>query len=313
MRTAFVKSMLRLAQQDERIYLLTGDLGYGVLEEFRDTFPNRFYNVGVAEANMAGVAAGLALCGKIPYVYSIATFAVMRCLEQIRNDICYQNLDVTIVGVGAGLSYSLYGASHQSVDDVGVMRSLPNMVVASPGDPLEVQCILRETWKYKGPFYVRLATKGEPVLHSNSPDLRVGRGVVLLDGTDMTLVASGNILENAWSAALELRRDGTRVRLISMPYTKPIDRNLIRKAFQETRLVVTVEEHCKIGGLGTAVAEVVAEENLGKGLLRRIALPDIFPPEVGDRAYLREIYGLSVHGLVKTIRNLMKQRSRAKH
>jgi len=301
MRTAFVKSMIALAREDERIYLLTGDLGYSVLEEFRDAFKNRFYNVGVAEANMAGVAAGLALSGKIPYIYSIATFVVMRCLEQIRNDICYQNLNVKIIGVGAGLSYSLYGASHQSIDDVGVMRSLPNLVVACPGDPLETELIMQESHRHQGPVYIRLATKGEPVIHTSRPELPVGRGAVLREGKDLTLIATGNMLENAQLAARELEAQGLSVRLISMPYVKPLDRDLIRKAVKETGRVVSVEEHCATGGLGSAIAEVIAEECPARVVFKRIALPDKFPPEVGGRAYLREIYGLSVSGIVKTI------------
>lgn len=304
MRTAFVKSMLLAARQDESIYLLTADLGYGVLEEFRAAFPKRFLNVGVAEANMAGMAAGLALGGKKPYIYSIATFAALRGLEQIRNDICYQNLDVTIVGVGAGLSYSLYGASHQSIDDVGIMRSLPNLVVGCAGDPVEVALLMQHSHQHPGPFYLRLGTRGEPVIHPARPELRMGQGAILLQGTDLTLIATGNLLENAHRAAAELRGEGISVRLISMPYVKPIDRDLIRQAAEETGVIVSVEEHSLMGGLGTAIAEVLAEEDLGRVRFRRIALPDIFPPEVGGRAYLRDIYRLSVAGIVDTLKQV---------
>jgi transketolase len=304
MRTAFVKSMVAIARQDESVYLLTGDLGFGVLEEFRDAFPKRFYNVGVAEANMAGVAAGLALSGKKPYIYSIATFAALRCLEQIRNDICYQNLDVTIVGVGAGLSYSLYGASHQSIDDVGIMRSLPNLVVACAGDPAETGLLMNHSHQHPGPYYLRLGTKGEPVLHQSPPAFRVGQGAVLLEGADMTVMATGNMLESAHRAAAQLKSDGIDVRLITMPYIKPIDRELIRKAAKETGVIVSIEEHSIIGGLGTAIAEVLAEEGLQPVLFKRIGLPDVFPPEVGGRAYLRHIYKLSVPEIVDMLKQV---------
>jgi transketolase len=306
MRTTFVKTLSALARQDERVYLLTGDLGYSVLEEFRDNFRGRFYNVGVAEANMAGVAAGLALSGKLPYIYSIATFAVLRCLEQIRNDICYHNLNVKVIGVGSGLSYSLYGASHESIEDIAMMRSLPNMVVACPGDPMETEVVLQEAYRHPGPVYVRLATKGEPVLHTTRPELPVGRGVVLKSGKDLALIATGNMLENARSVALALEKEGIHAHLVSLPYVKPIDRQLIRAAATQTGAIFTLEEHCLTGGLGSAVAEVLAEDCPGRVLFKRIALPDRFPPEVGSRAYLRNIYGLSVEGIIGTIKQTLR-------
>lgn len=307
MRTAFVESLIDLAEQDKRIFLLTGDLGYAVLEKFQQTFPDRFVNMGVAEANMIGAAAGLALSGKIPYVYSIATFPVMRGLEQIRNDICYQNLNVRIVGVGSGLTYSLYGATHQSIDDMAVMRSLPNMTVISPGDPIETDLAVRFSLKHPGPVYLRIAAKGEPNIHSKKPNFKLGQGITITKGNDLTIMAIGNILQNAQLAAAELSKEGISVRLISMPFIKPIDEKIILKAARETKAIFTIEEHSLVGGLGSAVAEVLAESDTPKILFKRIALPDQYPPEVGSRAYLREIYGLSTGKIVKNILKLYKK------
>lgn len=300
MRIAFVKSLINLAKKDKRIFLLTGDLGYGVLEEFQKNFPDRFFNMGVAEQNMIGAAAGLALSGKIPYVFSIATFPVMRGLEQIRNDVCYQNLNVKFIGVGSGLTYSLYGATHQAIDDVAVMRALPNMTVVSPGDPIETDLTVKYSLKHQGPFYFRIASKGDPNIHSKKPIFKLGQGIIVTNGNDLTIMATGNILANVYSAVQELLKEGLNVRLISMPFIKPIDRNIILKAAKETKAIFTIEEHNIIGGLGSAIAEVLAEANIAIPF-QRIALPDIYPPEVGGWAYLRNLYGLSPKKLTQTI------------
>lgn len=301
MRSTFIETLVKLAKKDKRIYLLTGDLGFGVLEKFRDSFPSRFLNMGVAEANMVGVAAGLALSGKIPYVYSIATFLTMRAFEQIRNDVCYQNLNVKLIGVGSGLTYSFYGATHQPIDDVGVIRSLPNMVIVSPGDPIETDLATKFSLAHQGPVYLRLAGKGEPTIHSEKPFFKLGQGITLIKGHDLTIMATGNILENAYLATKQLSQKGISARLISMPFIKPIDKKIILEAASQTKAIFTVEEHSLIGGLGSAVAEVLAEDNRSKILFKRIALPDEYPPIVGSRQYLREKYGLSVDEIVKYI------------
>ncbi|MFH0863466.1 MAG: transketolase C-terminal domain-containing protein [Candidatus Gottesmanbacteria bacterium] len=306
MRTAFVNSLIKLADKDKRVVLLTGDLGYGVLEKFRDKFPDRFLNCGVAEANMVGVAAGMAVSGKIPYVYSIGTFLIMRAFEQIRNDICYQNLNVKLIGVGCGLTYSLYGATHQPIEDVGITRCLPNLVIISPGDPVEVDLATKFSLKHQGPLYLRIGSVGEPTIHKKQPNFRFGQGITLVSGKDITIIASGNMLENAYQAAIDLNKKGISTKLISMPFIKPIDKDLILKAARETKAIFTIEEHFITGGLGTAVAEVLAESSQ-KVFLRRIALPDKYPSEIGSRQYLREIYGLTVEHIVKTIMNIYNQ------
>ena len=176
MRTAFINKITEMAQEDKSIYLLTGDLGFSVLEDFSKRFPDRFYNVGVAEQTLAGVAAGLALSGKTVFIYSIATFATMRGFEQIRNDIAYHNLKVRIVGVGSGFSYSAYGVTHHSLSDMAIMRCLPNMTIIAPGDPWEVEKAMEESKKINGPIYFRLGKKGEPKLHSENANFKIGKG-----------------------------------------------------------------------------------------------------------------------------------------
>jgi len=183
MRTAFIKTLCELAEQDERIWLLCGDLGYSVLEGFSSRFPNRFVNVGVAEQNMTGIAAGLALSGKVVFIYSIANFPVMRCLEQIRNDVCYHNLNVKIVTVGGGLTYGSLGYTHHGVEDIAVMRVLPNMTVIAPGDPVEARLATQAILNTPGPCYLRLGKAGEPVVHQIEPEFQVGKAISLQLGS----------------------------------------------------------------------------------------------------------------------------------
>jgi len=308
MRLAFTDALIKLAKKDKRIFLLTGDLGYGVLEEFQKKFSDRFFNMGVAEQNMVGTAAGMALSGKIPYVFSIATFPVMRALEQMRIDVCYQNLNVKFIGVGSGLTYSLYGATHQAIDDMAMTRALPNMTVISPGDPLEVKAAVEFSHKHQGPVYIRIAAKGEPNIHKKKPELKLGKGFVIKKGKDLTLIVAGNILANAQKAIELLKEEGVSVRLISMPFVKPIDKQLILKAAKETKAVFTFEEHSIIGGLGSAVAEVLAESNAPKVLFKRIGLPDVYPSEIGGWDYMRNLYGLSPKKIAGTISKDFKKK-----
>src|SRR3989344_1848258 len=291
MRNAFIRSLEEIARYDKRIFLLTGDLGFSVFEKFRDEFPDRFINMGVAEANMTGVAAGLALSGKIVFIYSIVPFATMRCFEQIRNDLCMQNLDVKIIGVGSGLSYGSLGPTHQSIEDIAIMRALPNMVVVCPGDPVEAGLVVRESMHYKGPVYIRLGRGGEPVIHKTRPDFEIGKAITLVDGSDVTLIATGNMLENAVLAA-GLLAEKISVRVISMHTVKPIDKESVLKSADETKVIFTIEEHSLIGGLGSAVSEILAEHNK-EIIFKRIALPDSFIKIAGSQKYLRSINSLS--------------------
>lgn len=308
MRQAFVKTILEEAKKNKRIVLLTGDLGFSVLEEFQKKFPKRFFNVGVAEQNMIGVAAGLALSGKIVLVYSIIPFITLRCLEQVRNDICYQNLNVKLVGVGEGLSYGTLGMTHFSLEDIGVMRGLINMRVLCPGDPAETEMAVKNLVKFSGPIYLRLGKSGEPLAHEKPPCFEIGKGITLKEGKDITIITTGNMLYNGKQATEKLEEKGINARLISMHTVKPIDKELIIKAAEETKAIFTIEEHSAIGGLGSAVAEILAESN-NKIFFRKIAAPDRLIKDIGSQKYLREKIGLSPEAITANILKLCKSKN----
>lgn len=302
MRRTFIKSLVEAANEDENIFLLTPDLGYSVLEEFAEKFPNRFLNVGIAEQTTIGLAAGLALAGKQVFVYSIIPFLIMRPFEQIRNDLCYQNLNVRLIGVGAGItSYPSHGPTHQAIEDISIMRSLPNMTVIVPADPIETKLALKKILKHQGPVYLRLARKVEPIVHQESFDFQIGKAVKIMDGEDITLFVSGSILEVAKKVADKLKKEGISIRLISMHTIKPIDKEIIFDSAKKTKIMFSLEEHSVIGGLGTAIAEVLADFN-EKYLLKVLALPDRFIREVGSADYLRDLNNLSEEKLTMKIK-----------
>lgn len=306
MRTAFINTLCQLAEKDKKIFLLTGDLGFSILERFRDRFPNRFINAGVAEANMIGVAAGLALSGKIIFVYSIVPFLTMRCFEQVRNDLCQQRVNVKLVGIGGGLSYGAAGPTHHSIEDIAIMRALPNMVVLCPGDPVETELSIKSVVLYQGPAYIRLGKSNEPEVHFNTPNFKIGRGITIKNGSDITIIATGNMLYTAREVTNGLEKNGFSIRLISMHTIKPLDKNIIMRAAQETKAIFTIEEHNIIGGLGSAAAEVLGESNY-KILFRRIGLFDQYLRAVGSQMYLRKKSGLSVERIVSNILTLFKR------
>ncbi len=300
MRNTFVNSLHKLAEKDKRIALLTGDLGFSVLEKFRQAFPGRFFNMGIAEANMIGAASGMALCGMKPYVYSIVPFATMRCYEQIRNDLCYQNTDVKIIGVGGGLAYGILGPTHHSREDIAIMRALPNMAVVCPGDITETELLTKQSLEIKGPLYMRLGKGNDPRVHENKPDVKIGKGLLVKDGGDVTIISTGNILKNVMLSSEQLSGRGINARVISMHTVKPLDREIIAKAAEETKAIFAVEEHSIIGGLGSAVAEFLSEREL-KPLFRRIGLRDSFEEIVGDSEYLRRRNSLNPEAITEFI------------
>ena len=286
--------------------LITGDLGFTVFEDFRREFPKQYLNAGVQEAQLMGLATGLALSGKIIFVYSIIPFATARCAEQIRNDICVHNANVKIVGVGQGYSYSVHGPTHHAVEDIGLLRSFPNMRIVSPGDPGEVRAAVRLAAVTPGPFYLRLGKKGEPDIHAKEPILKVGKGIVVSKGTDVVLYATGNMLEETMKVAGELKKKKVSVGVVSMPFVKPIDASLIRRLAKNAKVVATIEEHNVLGGLGSAVAEVLAESPYNPKF-QRFGVPDEFARTVGSHAFMRDRIGLSVPKLVSSIQKLIRE------
>lgn len=305
MRNAFFRTLLDLADHDERITLVVGDLGFAAVEPFVERHPLRFVNVGVAEQNLIGIAAGLALSGKVVFAYSIGNFPVMRCLEQIRNDVCYHNAEVKIVTTGGGFAYGSLGFSHHVTEDLAVMRALPNMTVVAPGDPVEVERATRQIARRPGPCYLRLGRVGEPVVHPPDVDFELGKAITVRGGRDLALIAIGGMLPTAVQVADRLSDDGIEARVLSMHTLKPIDAEAVRAAARETASIVTIEEHVDVGGLGSAVAEVLAESADLRAPLQRIAIPSTFSSVAGTQQFLRARVGLSVEGIIAAIRPLL--------
>lgn len=293
MRNAFAAELTALASEDKRIFLLYADIGNRLFNEYKKRFPERFLNCGVAEANMTSMAAGMALCGLRPITYTIAPFATTRCLEQIRLDVCYHNVPVIIVGVGAGLSYARLGATHHSCEDIAFLRSLPNMTVICPGDRWEVGLALRAAVKHNGPVYIRLGKKGEPEVHEQAPEFCIGKGIVVRVGDDVCLLSTGNMLPVAIQAAEELDSRGVSAQVVSLHTVKPLDEELLAEVFSRFTVVVTVEEHSLLGGLGGSVAEWLANGPPQEARLLRIGTADTFLHEAGDQEYARHCFGLT--------------------
>ncbi|MBI2278855.1 MAG: transketolase [Candidatus Brennerbacteria bacterium] len=309
MRIAFMKALTRLVKKDKRVMLLTGDLGFSVFEDFARQFPKQYLNCGLAEQNMVGMAAGLALSGKKVFAYSIVPFATMRPFEQVRDDVCLHNLDVKIVGVGGGYSYSQLGATHHSIEDIAIMKVLPNMKVLVPADPIETELAVKAMARDRGPAYLRLGKSKEENLHRRTFPFAIGRSNVLRKGSSVTVIGCGPILKNVLRAAEILARKNIFCKVISMPTVKPLDERVVMSA-TKTGLVITVEEHSVIGGLGDSVASVLAQAALPKKCrLKKIGVEDRFMKIVGDQEYLRSQNGLSPEQIARSITSLIKKRS----
>jgi transketolase len=307
MRGAFFRALLALAEDDKRINLIVGDLGFGVVEEFAQRFPGRFLNAGVAEQNMTGIAAGMALSGKIVFTYSIANFPILRCLEQVRNDVCYHNANVKIVAVGGGLAYGSLGSTHHATEDLAIMRALPRMVVVAPGDPAEAEAATQAVAAHSGPCYLRLGRAGEAKVHRGPIDFQLGKAIQVRSGNDLTLVSTGGMLETAGQVAGSLHHAGLQTRVLSMHTVKPLDADAILAAVRETGAVFTLEEHSVVGGLGGAVAELLAEAEEGPLVFRRFGLPSAFSSAIGTQEYLRAHHGLSAKSLASAITSILEK------
>ena len=297
MRTVFNQTLIKIAEHDPRIHMILADIGYGEIEAFDRAFPGRLYNVGVAEQNMTGVACGMAMEGNICVTYSIANFPTLRCLEQIRNDVCYHNQNVKIVIIGGGVSYGPLGVSHHSTEDIAIMRALPNMVVIVPCDNYEAEAATYAMIEHNGPVYYRCGDKNESDIHEGPVDFQIGKAIPVTDGTDLAIFFTGPIGYDAKLAVKQLQKEGISVRLVSMHSIKPIDREEIVHCAKNIGRILTLEEHNLSGGLGSAVAEVLADEGCICSF-RRMALPDINVSKVGSQKWLRAQYGLGVDDII---------------
>jgi transketolase len=303
MREAFVRTLLPIMQADPRVLLLTGDLGFGVLDELREKCPNQFYNVGVAEQNLAGVAAGLALTGHVVFTYSIANFATLRCLEQIRNDICYHTADVKIVTIGGGMAYGALGPSHFATEDLAVMRPLPGMAVVAPGDPVEVERLVPQIVARPGPAYLRLGRSGERRILDPDANVVFGCPTVVRQGSDVLLLTVGGMLPVGMDAAQLLAEDGVDAQVASVHTLSPLDAEAIAQLASRFAVVVTCEEHTVVGGLGGTVAEVLLEAGVVT-TFRRFGLQSTFPCGIGSQEYMRSVNRVDAQALRSLVLSL---------
>lgn len=291
MRTKFINTLTELARKNENIFLITADMGYSVFESFREEFPNQFLNTGIAEQNSISLAAGLSTTGKTVFVYSIIPFITMRCFEQVRLDLAYNKTNVKLVGVGAGLTYGPFGASHHSIEDIAIMRSLPNMTVLCPGDPIETEQLVIQSCDVLGPVYIRLGKKGEPNIHQDNAIIKLGKASEVIKGNDLALITTSNMLETGKRWTDEWKEEGISVNLVSMHTIKPFDKQKILDLLERNMPIVSLEEHSIIGGLGSAISEIIAES--GKSIkFLRIGIHDQYSHFVGSQEFQREKFNL---------------------
>lgn len=301
MRDAFTRALMREAAEDPRLTLITGDLGFGVLKPFWETYPDQFINAGIAEQGMTGLAAGLARTGRTVLTYSIGNFPTLRCLEQIRNDCAYHDANVKIVCVGGGFVYGSLGMSHHATEDMAILRALPGVTVFTPGDPREVEAIVPVMLRTPGTCYLRLGRGGEPMVHpAPLTGWEMPRALTLRHGTDVAILSAGGILTQAAAAAQLLEKQGVSAEVVSFPCIKPIDREAIIRLAERFRHLVTVEEHSVTGGFGSAVCEVVAEEGL-PCKVHRIGMPDVYSCIVGTQQYLRSEYDMDDQAICRRV------------
>ena len=312
MRDAFTRALMREAAADPRLTLITGDLGFGVLKPFWETYPEQFINAGIAEQAMTGMAAGMAREGRTVLTYSIGNFPTLRCLEQIRNDCAYHDANVKIVCVGGGFVYGSLGMSHHATEDMAILRALPGVTVFTPGDPAEVEAVVPEMLRTPGTCYLRLGRGGEPTLHPAPVEgWRAPRALTLRRGTDVALLSAGGILTQTVSAADKLAAAGVSAEVVSFPCLKPIDAEAILRLAGRFGHLVTVEEHNIVGGFGSAVAEVLAEAG-SPSRLHRIGMPDVYSCIVGTQQYLRGEYQMDDEAICRRTLGWLEQASNAK-
>lgn len=306
MRNAFADEITQLGKADDRLVLLSGDIGNKLFDKFKDANEGRYLNCGIAEANMMGVAAGMALSGLRPIIYTITPFTTTRCLEQIRVDACYHHVPIIIVGTGSGLSYAELGPTHHSCEDFAILRVLPGMTVLAPSESRDLRALLRAALKQDGPVYIRIGKKGEPKIYPETmPDLEIGRATRIREGVDLCLIATGTIMSEVIQAATLLAEKGISVRIESFHTVKPLDTVCLANAFSQCSLVAIIEEHSRLGGLASSIAEWRVEQRGNQADMISFGVPDEFMHEVGSQAYARKKYGLTAENIAtKLIANL---------
>lgn len=307
MRNAFIKELIDIAEKDKNVFLLVGDLGFSVVEPFEEKYPDRFLNCGVAEQNMTGIAAGLAHEGYKVFTYSIANFNTLRCVEQIRNDICYHNLDVTVVSVGGGLSYGSLGYSHHAIQDIAIMGSMPNISLLLPGDPIETKWCMEYAYKNKNPKYLRLGKAGEKNIHCEKDTFSQICCLHTEENSNVAIVSTSNMLDTANKVRDEIAKKGINASLYSVLIIDSCFNDEIKKISQKNKYIFTIEEHLDILGFGSIVKQSLELENTR---VFSFGLDYNLCKKVGSQNYLREIAGLNCRDLSNKIISIYNRRSK---
>lgn len=308
-----IDAITDMAETNKHIMLINADLGFGVVDKFHEKFPDRYINVGIAEQNMTSMAAGLALEGNMVFTYSIGNFPTLRCIEQIRNDICYHDANVKILSVGGGFAYGDLGMTHHATEDIAMMRALPNMRVYVPADAIEAVECLKNATSFSGPAFIRMARGKEPNQHAEDEKLDINKLIAMqADANEISVIASGTVLSEAVKLQQMLHKEKIKVSVYSSPSVKPIDEDGIIALAKSSKLLVTMEDHNIIGGLGGAVAEVISSIPEIHAQLLRVGLQDTYTSEVGNQDYLRDYYGISANRVKPKIMNIMEKYSRCK-
>ena len=302
MRNAFAQEITKLATEDEQVVLLSGDIGNRLFDQYKEAAGERFYNCGVAEANMIGMAAGLAMNGFRPVCYTIAPFITYRCMEQIRIDLCYHEQPVVVVGTGSGLAYASLGTTHHSCEEMGMLRLLPGMTVLAPADALEVRALLKASLRHDGPVYMRIGKKNEPLVHEEEPALEIGRAVTMREGRGVCLLNTGTTLPRVLEAADLLKADGIEAEVLHFPTVKPLDVEALERASTTCSLFVSVEEHSVIGGFGGSIAEWLGGRAEYRPRLERVGAADEFIHETCEQETAMEKFGLTAKAIAERVK-----------
>lgn len=309
MRQTCLNLIYELAKKDNRIFFIGSDLGKGTLKKFKEEMPERFFMEGVNEANIIGMAAGLALEGKIVYFNTIATFISRRCFEQTVLDLCLHKANVRIIGSGGGFVYAPLGPTHDAIEDIAIMRSIPNMTIVAPADADEMKRLMPLTVDYQGPIYIRLAKGGDPIVTSDKVPFEIGKAILIREGLNVLIITTGITLKIALDASSTLEKEGIEAGILHVPTIKPLDKESVIKCVSNVQAVITIEEHTVIGGLGSAIAEVIAETHFNSiKRFKRIGIPDVFPEGYGSQASLMEKYNITTEHLLTEIKNLIKRK-----
>jgi len=302
MRKKALDMVYELAKRDERVFFIGSDLGVGTLQNFKEEMPERFFMEGISEANVVGMAAGLAMEGKVVYVNTIAPFLTRRAYEQVAIDLCLHNVNVRLLGNGGGLVYAPLGPTHEAIDDLAIMRAIPNMTVVAPADADEMRRLMNKSLDYQGPIYIRFAKGYDPIVTTEEIPFEIGKAMCLRKGADALIITTGITLRNGLEAADALAKEGVSTAVLHMPTIKPLDVSAIVELAKKVQVIVTIEEHTLMGGLGSAVAEVIAEANFSTPKqFKRIGIPDVFPEHYGSQASLMEEFGITTKNLMAVV------------